>query len=186
MKKININNFKSILDYLALTKKSNTINSWLLGINSAILIFFINRFIEPSDFLTDLLTKNIYLKFLSLLLFIWLSLNVVLLILYTYKERILSLTIEDKFFRLKAFISFIDDIDDISENELLDKDIYEIQQLTNNPKTKQAIKEYTDGIHKYYNSILKWSNKRFLIYRIVILVSIPLLIASYIVVLSSF
>lgn len=184
MKKINTNTFRSILEYLALTKKSNIINTWLLGINSAILIFLINSFIEPSEVFKSLISNNIYFKSTCLILFVWLSINVILLIIYSYKEKVVSLTIEDKYYRLKAFISYMDNIENISEDELLDRDIFEIEELTDLLSTKKVIKEYTDKIIKHNQSILKWANKRFLIYRIVILVSIPLLLASSMIVFS--
>lgn len=185
MKKINTNTFRSILEYLALTKKSNTINTWLLGINSAILLFIINRLTQPSDFLTSLITENTFFKTLCLILFIWININVVILIIYTYKERVLSLTIEDKYYRLKAFMSFMDNIESVSEEELLDKDIFEIGELTNRDSTRKAIEEFTNDILKYNQSILKWANKRFLLYRIVILASIPLLVTCSFIVINS-
>lgn len=176
MKKINTNTIRGILAYLELTKKSNTINTWLLGINSAILLFIINRLTQPSDFLRSLIAENIFFKTLCLILFIWITINVIILIIYTYKERVLSLTIEDKYYRLKSFLSYMDNIDSITEDELLDKDIFEIRELTNRESTSKAIEEYTNDIIKYSLSILKWSNKRLFIYRIVILASIPLLL----------
>lgn len=185
MKKINTNTVRSILEYLALTKKSNSINTWLLGINSAILLYIINRLIQPSDFLRSLIAENIFFKTLCLVLFIWITLNVVILIIYTYKERVLSLTIEDKYYRLKSFLSYMDNIDSISEDELLDKDIFEIRELTTRESTSKAIEEYTNDIINYSLSILKWSNKRLLIYRIVILASIPLLVVCSFIVIKS-
>ncbi len=185
MKKINTNTFRSILEFLELTKKSNIINSWLLGINSAILLYLINNVVQSTEFLEDLILNNLLFKYVYILLFVWLSINEVLLLVYTYKEKVLSLTIEDKYYRLKSFISYMDNIDFITDEELLDKDISNIHKLTSKLDTKDAINYYTNKIIKYNKSILKWSNKRYLIYKFVVLASIPLLIASFILFYNS-
>ena len=185
MKKINTNTFRSILEFLELTKKSNIINSWLLGINSAILLYLINNVVQSTEFLEDLILNNLLFKYVYILLFVWLSINEVLLLVYTYKEKVLSLTIEDKYYRLKSFISYMDNIDFITDEELLDKDISNIHKLTSKLDTKDAINYYTNKIFKYNKSILKWSNKRYLIYKFVVLASIPLLIASFILFYNS-
>lgn len=182
MGKLNTSSFRSILEYLSITKNSNTINTWLLGINFAVLFFLINNFIKPSEIFEALLKENIYFKILCFILFVWLTINVSILIIFTYKEKILSLVIEDKYYRLKSFISFISDIKDISDEELLEMDLYEINKLTKDPGTKKALYRYVSEIFKYNGSLVKWSNKRLLIYKFVISVSIPLLAAATIVV----
>lgn len=182
MGKLNINTFQSVLDYLSITKNSNTINSWLLGINVAILLFLVNNFINPSKSFETLINKIIIFKILIIVLFVWLIINVSILIVFSYKEKILSLAIEDNFYRLKSFISYMDNINEISENELLNIDMFQLHELTNNIKTKKVIDDYVFKILDYRTAIVKWSNKRFVIYRIVIFVSIPLLIAAAMIV----
>lgn len=98
MGKLNTNTFQSVLDYLSITKNSNTINSWLLGINVAILLFVINNFIEPTEYLQFLINKIIIFKIIIIVLFVWLLINVSILIIFSYKEKILSLAIEDNFY----------------------------------------------------------------------------------------
>lgn len=186
MDKLNTNTFRSTLDYLTITKNSNTINIWLLGINFAILYFLITNFIKPTGVFCILLNENIYFKYLCFLLFIWLTINVIILIVFSYIEKILSLTIEDNYFRLKSFMSYMDSIKDISEEELLKMDMFKIHELTNNVKTRKVIDEYISKIMKYKVEIVKWSNKRLLIYRFVILVSIPLLATTGIIVFYNF
>ncbi|TYB80340.1 hypothetical protein ES676_01345 [Bizionia saleffrena] len=181
---MNTNTFRGVLDYLTLTKKSTTINSWLLGINSAILLFLINNLLQPTDVFKLLVTSNIYFKIVYFILFIWLSLNVIVLIMYSYREKVLSLTIEDKYYRLKSFISYMDNIKKISEEELLDTDMFKVSELTVSESTRVVLDEYVGEIIRYSQSILKWSNKRLLIYKFIILASIPLLIACLIVAFS--
>ena len=181
---MNTNTFSSIFNYLELTKRSNIINAWLLGINSAILFFILKNSLNPSATFSRLIEFNCF-KISYIILIIWISINVILLIIYTYKEKILSLVIEDKYFRLKSFMYYIDDIDKISENELLAKDMFEVHLLTTNNKSKAAIKEYIDYIFKKYKSLIKWSNNRLKIYKFVIFGSIPLAIVSFIILLDS-
>jgi len=181
---MNTNTFRGVIDYLALTKKSNTINSWLLGINSAILLFLINSLLQPTEVFKLLISSNIYFKIVCFILFVWLSLNVIILIMYSYREKVLSLIIEDKYYRLKSFISYMDNIKKITEDELLDTDLFKVYALTNRESTRRVLNEYAGEINSYILSILKWSNKRLLIYKFVILASIPLLIACFIVVFS--
>lgn len=181
---MNTNTFRGVLDYLALTKKSNTINSWLLGINSAILLFLINSLLQPTEVFKSLVTSNICFKIVCFILFIWLSLNVIILIMYSYREKVLSLVIEDKYYRLKSFMSYMDNIKKISEEELLDTDMFKVYELTDRESTRVVLDEYVGEIIRYIQAILKWSNKRLLIYKFVILASIPLLIACFIVVFS--
>lgn len=183
---MNTNTFKSVFDYLALTKKSNTINSWLLGVNSAILLLVINSFIKPSEVFKRLLNHNLCFKSLCLILFIWLSLNISLLMIYIYKEKVMSLIIEDKYFRLKSFISYMDNIKDITKEELLEVDVLRLDELTNTDSKKNVLKEYSVKIIDYHISLVKWSNNRLLIYRFVIFVSVPLLLSYSIIVLSYF
>lgn len=178
MGKINTNTFQSFLDYLSITKNSNSINSWLLGINVAILLFLINNFINPSEYFEKMIYDVLFFKILCIILFIWLTINVSILIIFSYKERILSLAIEDNFYRLKSFISYMDNVKEISEKELLNMDMFQLHELTDYSNTKEAIEEYVNKIIDYRIAIVKWSNKRLLIYRFVILVSIPLLIAA--------
>ena len=182
MGKLNTNTFRSILDYLSITKSSNTINTWLLGINVAVLLFLINNFINPSVVFEKLINEVIVFKILCVVLFIWLTINVSILIIFSYKEKILSLAIEDKYYRLKSFLSYMDNIREISEEELLNMDMFSFHELTDNEKTKIVLDEYVYKIMEYTGAIVKWSNKRLLIYRFVILVSIPLLIAAAMIV----
>lgn len=182
MGKLNTNTFQSVLDYLSITKNSNTINSWLLGINVAILLFFVNSFINLSKNFQILFNNIMIFKILIIVLFVWLIINVSILIIFSYKEKILSLAIEDNFYRLKSFISYMDNINEISEDELLCIDMFKLHEFTNNQKTKKVIEEYVFKINDYRMAIVKWSNKRFLIYKFVILVSIPLLIAMSMIV----
>lgn len=181
MGKLNTNTLRSILDYLSITKNSNTINTWLLGINFAVLFFLINNFIKPSDVFEILLKENIYFKISCFVLFVWLTINALILIVFSYREKILSLLIEDKYYRLKSFISYMDNIKDISEEELLKMDIFKIQELATNEKTKKVINEYVFKIMNYNGVIVKWSNNRQLIYKFVIMASMPLIIASFII-----
>lgn len=183
MGKLNTSSFRSILEYLSITKNSNTINTWLLGINFAVLFFLINNFIKPSEIFETLLKENIYFKSICFGLFFWLTINVSILIIFSYKEKILSLAIEDNYYRLKSFMSYMSNIKDISDEELLDMDLFEISDLTKDNGTKKALNEYVSKIFKYNSALVKWSNKRLLIYKFVILVSIPLLAAAFIIVL---
>jgi hypothetical protein len=129
-----------------------------------------------------MINEVIAFKFLSIILFIWLTFNVSILIIFSYKEKILSLAIEDTIYRLKSFISYMDNVKEISEEELLNMDIFQLQELTVYSNTKKVIDEYVNKINDYRMSIVKWSNKRLLIYRFVILVSIPLLTAAAMIV----
>lgn len=182
MGRINTYTFRSILEYLSITKNSNTINTWLLGMNFAILFFLINNFIKPTEIFEILLKDNIYFKITCFSLFVWLTINVSILIIFSYKEKILSLAIEDNYYRLKSFMSYMSNIKDISDEELLNMDLFEISDLTIDNRTKIALKEYVTKIFKYNSALVKWSNKRLLIYKFVILASIPLLVAATIVV----
>ena len=83
-------------------------------------------------------------------------------------------------------MSYMDSIKDISEEELLKMDMFKIHELTNNVKTRKVIDEYISKIMKYKVEIVKWSNKRLLIYRFVILVLIPLLATTGIIVFYNF
>lgn len=181
---MNTNTFSSIFKYLELTKRSNNINAWLLGINSAILFFILKSNLNPSDTFNRLIEFNGF-KISYIILIIWVSINVILLIIYTYKEKILSLVIEDKYFRLKSFMSYMDNIDKISEKELLEKDMFKIYILAKDSSSQSVIKEYIDYIFKKNMSLLKWSNKRLKIYKLVILGSIPLAVVSFIILLDS-
>lgn len=76
----------------------------------------------------------------------------------------------------------MDNVNEISESELLNFDMFQLHTLTNNTKTKKVIDDYVFKIIDYRMAIVKWSNKRFLIYKFVILVSIPLLVAASMIV----
>lgn len=182
MGKLNTNTFKSIEDYLSITRNSNIINTWLLGINFAILLFVVNNFIKPYGIIEILLKENVFFKILSLVLFIWFMINVSILIIFSYREKILSLEIEDKYYRLKFFMSNMDNVKDISEDELLNMNLYKIVELATDNKSKVVLNEYVDKIMKPYKAIVKWSNRRLLIYKFVILAAIPLLTAAAILV----
>lgn len=181
---MNTNTFSSIFNYLELTRRSNIINAWLLGINSAILLFVLKNSLNPSATFSRLIEFNCF-KISYIILIIWISINVILLIIYTYKEKILSLVIEDKYHRLKSFMFYIDSIDKISEKELLEKDIFEVYLLAKDKKSQAAINEYIDYIFKKNMSLVKWSNNRLKIYKFVIFGSIPLAIVSFIIILDS-
>lgn len=181
---MNTNTFSSIFNYLELTKRSNIINVWLLGINSTILFFILKNSLNPSATFNRLIEFNCF-KISYIILIVWISINVILLIIYTYKEKILSLVIEDKYYRLKSFMSYIDDINKISENELLAKDIFEVYLLAKEKKTQAVINEYVDYILKKNMSLAKWSNNRLKLYKFVIFGSIPLAIVSFIIILDS-
>ncbi len=182
MGKLNTNTFKSLIDYIQITKNSNTINAWLLSINFAVLFFLVNNLIKPYGLIEILLKENIYFKILFFLLFIWLTINVSILIIFTYKERILSLVIEDNYYRLKSFMSFMSNINNVTEEELMNMDMYKIHDLTDDYNTKKAIDGYVNKIMKYLAEIVKWSNKRHYIYKFVILASIPLLASAVLIV----
>ena len=181
--KLNSNTFKSAFNYLQLTKKSNNINTWLLGINTAILLFIINIYIKPSDIFLKMNQEIFYFKISNLFLFTWIAINMVILIIYTYKERVLSLIIEEKFFRLKSFISFMDSVIDINEKELMDTDMFYVGDLASKVSTKKVLEDYANKIIKYQSTLVKWSNKRLIIYRFVILSALPLIINFVIIVL---
>ena len=136
-------------------------------------------------YFNSLLNNSIVFKVLTLLLLFWITINVIILIIFSYKEKILSIVVEDKFYRLKSFISYMDNVKDVSEDELLDIDIFFIEDITNRESTKRVLKQYSDNIRLSMTSLLKWSNKRLLIYRFVILAIIPLLFCCLIIVLSN-
>lgn len=181
---MNTNTFSSIFNYLELTRRSNIINGWLLGINSAILFFILKNSLNSSVTFGRLIEFNCF-KISYIILIIWISMNVILLIIYTYKEKILSLVIEDKYYRLKSFMSYIDSIDKISEKELLEKEMFEVYLLAKDNKSQAVINEYIDYIFKKNMSLVKWSNNRLKIYKFVISGSIPLAIVSFIIILDS-